>query len=203
MSLFRLWQYSIIWRTIVSTSAIAPFPVSPHIKVFDMHGISRYPHCDNLATCSLVTGWSHMKVFIAGQKKIGLLKFHALAVHSRRLSHSPCNYFRISLTTLRHWPCSALTDWIIVSNQETLWSILCHWHTCAIFAKLLASNGAITNTSAHFVRSICKTGSPLPFQAFHSSVSVSTGVSGESVTIFTKCLALSVSMTFIWWKVKF
>lgn len=65
----------------------------------------------------------------------------------------------------------------------------------AILPNVLASNGAITNTSAHFTRSIWSTGSPRSCQAAHSTVSDSTWISGGSWASFKKCLALSVTTT--------
>lgn len=65
----------------------------------------------------------------------------------------------------------------------------------AILPKVLASNGAITNISAHFTRSICNTGSPRSCQAAHSTVSDSTWISDGSWASFRKCLALSVTTT--------
>jgi hypothetical protein len=41
---------------IVSTSAIAPGPVSPHIKVLEIQGISMYPNDFKILICWDVNG---------------------------------------------------------------------------------------------------------------------------------------------------
>jgi len=106
-------------------------------------------------TWGIVTGCSHMLVFIAGQKRSGFEGSHARATQVTILSHMPL----------------------------------------AILPRVLASNGAITNTSAHFTRSMCSTGSPRSCQAAHSTVSDKTWISGGSWASFKKCLALSVTTT--------
>lgn len=65
--------------------------------------------------------------------------------------------------------------------------------TCAILAKVLASNGAITIMSASLPSSTCNTGSPLCCQACHSKSSSYTFTSVGSSDILKKCLACSVT----------
>lgn len=77
-------------RTMSSILAIAPTPVSPHISVFSMHGISWCPHSFSVFICCAVIGWVHMRVFIAGQKNSGLSKSQARVVHNNKLSQRPC-----------------------------------------------------------------------------------------------------------------
>lgn len=75
--------------TIVDTSAIAPLPVSPHINIFDIQGISVYPQDLSLLICSYVRGWSYIRVFIAGQKSNGLWRSQARTTQVSKLSHIP------------------------------------------------------------------------------------------------------------------
>ena len=73
----------------VSGSAIAPFPLSLHIKTFSMQGISMKPQDFKRSICGCVVGWSHMNVFMAGAIKQGLEKSQALATQVNKLSQRP------------------------------------------------------------------------------------------------------------------
>ena len=88
-----MFKAATILCTMVSGSAIAPTPLSLHIKVFSIGGISAYPHDFSVLICVIVTGWSHMNVFIAGAKSIGFLKSHALQMQVNKLSHIPYDNF--------------------------------------------------------------------------------------------------------------
>jgi hypothetical protein len=65
----------------------------------------------------------------------------------------------------------------------------------ASFPMVLASRGAMRKTSAHLVRSMWRTGSPLSCQAAHSTVSESTWQPEGSSASFRKCFARSVTTT--------
>lgn len=73
----------------VSTSAIAPKPVSLHIRVLKMQGISMYPKDFRISICLAVNGCSYILVFIAGQNNKGFLRSQARTIEQIRLSHKP------------------------------------------------------------------------------------------------------------------
>lgn len=68
----------------------------------------------------------------------------------------------------------------------------------AILANVFASNGAISITSAHLHKSMCRTGSSRFCHKFHSSASVNTVTSVGNAFRSRKCNALFVQITLIW-----
>lgn len=93
-----------------------------------------YPHSLNLWSCSSVIGCYHIIVFIAGAVMIGLTNFLWLSPSPFSLNFMS-QHLQTSVTKLSQSP-------------------------FAILASVLALNGAIISASAHFLNSICKTGSP-------------------------------------------
>jgi len=75
--------------SIFSTLAMAPVPVSPHTNVFTTGGMMKYPQDSSSSSCGLVTGCSHIMVFMAGATQTGFEKSQARRVLVKRLSAMP------------------------------------------------------------------------------------------------------------------
>ena len=100
---------------------------------------------------------------------------------------------------------SLITSWICLHIfRVTLW--ICNiqfessdfliWRlTFAIFANVFALKGDIRQTCAHFVKSICRIGSPRWFQRDHSSWSVKISTYSGTGLSLRKYLAFSVKIT--------
>jgi hypothetical protein len=73
------WSESNTAAAMLLGVSMAPTPWSPHINVFATGGtiVARQPV--SVAMCCDVTGWSHMKVFMAGATTSGLSKSQARA----------------------------------------------------------------------------------------------------------------------------
>lgn len=81
--------------TMFSTEAIAPIPTSPQASFLLTGSITSTPNSFRREICLSVTGWNHMKVFIAGATRKGLLKFHARATlvwEKKKRILGKCNY---------------------------------------------------------------------------------------------------------------
>lgn len=98
---------------------------------------------------------------------------------------------------------------IWVSIWQAILLCILAWHTkllllgqwditCAILAKVLASNGAMTIISAHLPSSMWSTGSPRFVHDFHSVLSSYTSTSAGSASAAKKCLACSVTTRRTW-----
>mmetsp|Transcript_1950 Transcript_1950/g.6082 ORF Transcript_1950/g.6082 Transcript_1950/m.6082 type:complete len:229 (+) Transcript_1950:485-1171(+) len=73
----------------LSTVASAPEPVSLQARVLTTGSITVAPNPTSWASCLLVSGWSHMCVFMAGASTNGLSTSQARATQVNRLSQIP------------------------------------------------------------------------------------------------------------------
>lgn len=136
---------------------MAPKPLSPHINVFSTVFKTIMLSFCSFLKCFDVIGCSYINVFIAGHTTTGYFK--RLYVYSNIFSWLNC-----------YW--TSVKSHALITQVKRLSHI-----PLTIFAIVLADRGAIKIISAHFLSSICRTGSPLFYQVLHSFSSVNTSIS--------------------------